>query len=269
MQEIWQNMQVLIITYGLRILGALLILVLGRWAAGFFSRLTAKLMRQAKMDTTLTRFAQSIVNVGILVFAILAALNAVGIQNTSIVAFVGAAGLAIGLALEGALANFAAGALILVFRPFKVGQLVEVAGIFGYVEEIQIFNTVVVTLDNKTVIVPNGQVTGGPITNYSQRGVIRLDMIFGIGYSDDLRKAQNILQDILENEPLVVKEPRSTVAVMELADSSVNFAVRPYVKPDDYWPAHFAITKQVKLRFDAEGISIPFPQRDVHLFSQN
>ncbi len=263
------TLQTLAVTYGLRLLGALLILIAGRWAAGFLSRLTGKLMRQARLDGTLARFAQSIVNVGIIVFTVLAVLNQVGVQNTSIIAFIGAAGLAVGLALEGALANFAAGALILMFRPFKVGEWVELAGIFGHVEEIQIFNTILLTRDYRTVIIPNAQVTGSPITNYSHKGLRRLDMVFGIGYGDDLRKAKHLLQEILRAEPRVAAEPTPTVAVLELGESSVNLAVRPFVKPDDYWAVQFAITEQVKLRFDAEGISFPFPQRDVHLFSTN
>ena len=269
MDNIINTLETLAVTYGLRLLGAALILLAGRWAAGFLSRLTGKLMRQAKVDGTLARFAQSIVNVGIIVFTVLAALNQVGVQNTSIIAFLGAAGLAVGLALEGALANFAAGALILMFRPFKVGQWVELAGIFGLVEEIQIFNTILLTRDNKTVIIPNAQVTGSPITNYSHKGLLRLDMVFGIGYGDDLLKAKRVLQEILHAEPRVAREPVPTVGVLELADSSVNLAARPFVKPDDYWSVQFAVTEQVKLRFDAEGISIPFPQRDVHLFSSN
>lgn len=269
MDNIINTLETLAVTYGLRLLGAALILLAGRWAAGFLSRLTGKLMRQAKVDGTLARFAQSIVNVGIIVFTVLAALNQVGVQNTSIIAFLGAAGLAVGLALEGALANFAAGALILMFRPFKVGQWVELAGIFGHVEEIQIFNTILLTRDYKTVIIPNAQVTGSPIVNYSHKGLLRLDMVFGIGYGDDLLKAKRVLQEILDTELRVASDPAPTVAVLELGESSVNLAVRPFVKPDDYWSVQLAVTEQVKLRFDAAGISIPFPQRDVHLFSQN
>ncbi len=206
------------------------------------------------------------VNVGIIVFAGLAAFERVGVATTSIIAVLGAMGLALGLALQGALANFAAGALMLVFRPMKVGDLVEAAGVFGRVEEIQIFNTVILTPDNKTVIIPNGQVTGGNITNYSAKGLIRVDLIFGIGYTDDLLKAKQILEEIVKADERVASNPAPSVDVMELADSSVNFAVRPFVDPEVYWNVYFGLTEQVKMRFDKEGLSIPFPQRDIHVF---
>ncbi len=266
MTELIAQAQSLALTYGLRLIGAIVILLVGRWLARYFSQLTRTALDRAQLDKTLIRFLGSLVYVGILVVAVIAALNQVGVQSTSLVAIVGAAGLAIGLALEGALANFAAGTLILVLRPFRVGERVEVADVFGRVEEIQIFNTILVTPDNKTVIVPNAQVTGSPIVNYSRRGLLRLDLTFGIGYNDDIQLAKQILEEIVAADERVVAEPAAVVAVRELADSSVNFAVWPYVQVDDVWPVRFAITEQVKQRFDAAGISIPFPQRDVHLF---
>jgi small conductance mechanosensitive channel len=259
-------LQEFLLTSGLKLVGAIAIFIIGRWLAGVISRTTEKVLARSGTDKSLISFAKTLAYYLVFILAIVAALQTVGVQTTSLVALIGAAGLAIGLALEGALANFAAGVMLLVFRPFKVGDLVEVAGKFGHVEELLVFSTIVVTPDNKTVIIPNGQVTGGTITNYSRKGVLRLDMVFGIGYGDDLLKAKGILQDLLANHALVAKSPAPEVTVLELADSSVNFAVRPFVTPDDYWTVHFDITEQVKLRFDAEGISIPFPQRDVHLF---
>jgi small conductance mechanosensitive channel len=266
MANILPLLQSFIVTYGLNILGAIIIFVIGRWAAGLASRLLKKVLTKANVDESLVKFAGSLVYIGVLVFAALAALARLGIETTSFIAVLGASGLAVGLALQGALANFAAGVLILLFRPFKVGDLVEVAGVFGPVESIQIFTTVIITPDNKTVIIPNGQITSGNIVNYSAKGLLRLDMTFGIGYGDDLLKAKRILEELVTADERVAKEPAPTVAVMELADSSVNFVVRPFVKPADYWAVHFSMTEQVKLRFDQEGISIPFPQQDVHLF---
>ncbi|MCA9962136.1 MAG: mechanosensitive ion channel [Chloroflexota bacterium] len=263
------QLQSLIMVYGLKALGAVIILVVGRWLAGFLSRTTRQALTKTKTDEALVRFGASLIYYGILIFAVLAALRQLGVETTSFVALVGAAGLAIGLALEGALSNFAAGVLLLIFRPFRIGDHVEIADKFGVVEEILIFSTILVTLDNKTITIPNSQVTGAPIVNYSKRGLIRLEMIFGIGYGDDLLKAKQLLMEIVKAEPRIAQDPAPVVAVKELADSSVNFTVRPFVKPADYWSVSFAITEQVKLRFDAEGISIPFPQRDVHLFSQN
>ncbi|RME74250.1 MAG: mechanosensitive ion channel family protein [Chloroflexi bacterium] len=255
-----------IVGYGLRIVTALLILVIGWWLAGLAARVLRRGLQRAEIDPGVVSFTGHLVYWAVILFAGLAALSRLGIETTSIIAVLGAAGLAVGLALQGALSNFAAGVLILIFRPYRVGDLVEVAGATGVVSEIQIFNTVLVTPDNVTIIVPNTQATGGKIVNYSARGIRRVDMVFGIGYDDDIQKARQILLDILTSHPKVLEDPAPTVAVMELADSSVNFAVRPFVKVEDYWGVWFDVTEQVKLRFDQEGISIPFPQRDVHLF---
>jgi len=262
-----ETFQSFLITYGLNIVGAILILIFGRIAANFLGNQAKRsLERNKKLDTTLVRFVSSLVRAGIIIFAIMAALSRLGVQNTSFIALLGAAGLAIGLALEGALSNFAAGALVLTFNPYKVGDYIEAGGHFGRVEEIQIFNTVVVTNDNKTVIVPNAQVTGAPIVNYSKRGTVRVDMVFGIGYEDDVLKAKKVFQEILDANATFDPTMPKTVALSELADSSVNFAVRGHVKPEYYWKVWFEMTEAVKLRLDAEGISIPFPQRDVHLY---
>lgn len=258
------------IDFVLRLLGAVIIFYIGRWVAKKLANLAEKSAKKAGFDDTLEDFIETLVYYAVLLFAIIAALQTVGVQTTSLVALIGAAGLAIGLALEGALSNFAAGVMLLIFRPFNNGELVEVAGgILGVVDRLQIFSTVLTTLDNKTVIIPNGQVTSAPIVNYSRKGVIRVDLVFGIGYEDDIRKAKEIFMDILQSHPLVLKDPAPTVDVLELADSSVNFAVRPQVDPDNYWRVYFDVTEQVKLRLDEAGISIPYPQRDVHLFQQS
>lgn len=263
-----QTAQALALEYGLKVLGAILIVIVGRWLAGFIRRYARKVLTRMAIDEVLRGFAGNLIYYTVLVITAVAALNTLGVATTSLVAIIGASALAIGLALEGALANFAAGVLLLFFRPFAVNDLVEIADHFGKVEEILIFSTILVTPDNKTVIIPNNQVTGSPIVNYSKKGLLRLDMVFGIGYDDDLQQAKVILQELVQSDSRVAAEPAPTVAVTELADSSVNFAVRPFVTPENYWPVYFDMTEQVKLRFDAAGISIPFPQQDVHLIPQ-
>jgi len=269
MANIINILQSLAVTYGFNLLWAIVIFIVGRWAAGLASRLAKRVLTKADIDKSLVKFVGQLIYFGILAFAIIAAFGRLGIETTSFIAVLGAAGLAVGLALQGALANFAAGVLILLFKPIKIGDLVEIAGQTGKVEEIQIFTTVLVTPDLRTIIIPNGHVTGGPITNYSAKGIRRIDMVFGIGYDDDLLKAKRILEELVNTHEQVVKEPAPTVTVTELADSSVNFAVLPHVKIDDYWGVYFDLTEKVKLRFDEEGISIPYPQQDVHMFQVN
>ncbi len=269
MENITATLQNLIVTYGLNLLWAIIILIIGYWAAGFMAGLARKGLVRVNVDKTIVKFTGNLTYYAIITFAVLAALGRLGVQTTSIIAVVGAAGLAIGLALQGALANFAAGVIILLFRPFRIGDFVDIADISGTVEDIQIFSTILVTRDNKTAIIPNGQITAGNIINYSKKGVLRVDLVYGIGYGDDILKAKRILEEIVTTNEKVLPDPAPTVAVHELADSSVNFAVRPYVNVRDYWSIHFSLTEAIKLRFDAEGISIPFPQRDVHLFKQS
>ena len=192
-------------------------------------------------------------------------ITALGVQTASIIALLGAAGLAVGLALQGSLSNFAAGVLIILFKPYKVGDYIEAGGVGGSVESLQIFTTVLITPDNKRVVVPNSQVTDGVITNYSANDTRRLDLVAGVSYSDDLDKVRAVLEGIIDDSEYVLDAPAPTIAVNELADSSVNFVVRPWVKTTDYWAAHFTLTETIKKRFDAEGISIPFPQTDVHV----
>jgi len=251
--------------YGLKVLAALAILVIGRILVSVVAGIVRRLLRRSNVDETLTRFVSNLTKFALLTIVIIAALGALGIQTASFVAIIGAAGLAVGLALQGSLANFAAGVLLILFRPFKAGDFVDAGGTMGSVEEIQIFNTVLRTPDNKQVIVPNAQITGGTITNFSAKDTRRVDLVFGIGYGDDIRKARETLEKILADDPRVLKDPPPTVAVLELADSSVNFAVRPWVNSGDYWAVFFDLTEKVKTTFDAQGISIPFPQRDVHM----
>lgn len=251
--------------FGLRLITAVIILIIGRWLAGLTRRLATEVMVRAHTDEALVKFLSSLTYYLVLAIALVAALDRVGVQTASIIALMGAAGLAVGLALQGALGNFAAGVMILFFKPFTLNDFVEISGETGTIEEIQIFNTVLVTLDNKTVIIPNGQVTNGNIINYSKKGKIRMDMIFGIGYGDDLRQAKRVLTEIVSADDRVFADPAPTVSVMELADSSVNFTVRPYVKIEHYWAVYFDMHEAVKLRFDEMGISIPYPQHDVHM----
>jgi small conductance mechanosensitive channel len=264
--NILPRLQELVAFYGLKIVAAIVIFIVGRWVAKALRRLAVRMMTRAKVEETLVSFVGNLTYVGLLVFVIIAALNQLGVQTTSFIAIIGAAGLAIGLALQGSLANFAAGVLMIIFRPFKVGDYIEAAGVAGVVEEIEIFTTQLRTPDNKTIIIPNAGITGGNITNYSAKDTRRVDMVIGVGYGDDLIQVREILEDILAKDDRVLDDPAPTIAVLELGDSSVNFAVRPWVNTADYWGAYFDLTETVKKRFDEEGISIPFPQRDVHLY---
>ncbi|RLA89997.1 MAG: mechanosensitive ion channel family protein [Deltaproteobacteria bacterium] len=252
--------------YGLKIIAAIVIFVVGRWVARALRNATKKMMAKGNVDETLISFVGNLTYITLLAFVIIAALNQLGIQTTSFIAVIGAAGLAIGLALQGSLANFAAGVLMIIFRPFKAGDYIEGAGVAGTVEAIQIFATQLKTPDNKTIIVPNAKMMGDNITNYSAKDTRRVDMVIGVGYGDDLKKVREILEDILAKDDRFLEDPAPTSGVLELGDNSVNFAVRPWVKKEDYWGAYFDVTETVKRRFDEEGISIPYPQRDVHLY---
>ena len=268
MEELLQKGYAMLAAYGVRILLALVIFVLGRWVAGIFSKVTQRVMEKRAVEETLRHFVGNLIYYALLVFVVLAALSQLGIQTTSFIAVIGAAGLAVGLALQGSLANFAAGFLMILFRPFKVGDYIEGAGVAGTVESLQIFTTMLRTPDNKKVIIPNAGLTGGNIVNWSATGTRRVDMVFGIGYGDDIDKAKQIISETLAADDRVLKDPAPQVALSELADSSVNFIARPWVKTGDYFGVLFDTTETVKKRFDAEGISIPFPQRDVHIYQE-
>lgn len=252
--------------YGLKIVAAIIVLIVGRWIAKAIRKLVKKILIKRNIDPTLISFVGNLAYIALLTFVIIAALAQLGIQTTSFIAVIGAAGLAVGLALQGGLANFAAGFLMIVFRPFKVGHFIEGAGATGIVEEIHIFTTQLRTPDNKTVIIPNAKLMGDNIINYSAKDTRRVDLVVGVSYTDDLQKVKQVLQDIVKKDSRILQDPASMIAVKELADSSVNFVVRLWVKTEDYWDVYFDTTENVKKRFDAEGISIPFPQQDVHLY---
>lgn len=251
--------------YGLQILGSIAIFIIGRIVIGFLIGIFRRVMNKSKMDDTLSKFILSIARMALLLILIIVILDNLGIDTTSFVAILGAAGLAVGFALQGSLANFASGVMIIFFRPFVAGDYVEAGGTAGVVEEITIFNTIMKTPDNKKVIIPNGSITGGNITNYSAKDTRRVDLVFGIGYDDDIKLAKETLEQIVAADERILKDPAPTVAVSELADSSVNFVCRPWVKTADYWAVYFDITEKVKLTFDEKGISIPYPQQDVHM----
>jgi small conductance mechanosensitive channel len=253
-----------LIPWGINIAFALVIFIVGKMVAKGIVSVTKKVLAKAKMDEILINFVSSILNTILLLFIIVASLDQLGVDTTSLIALMGAAGLAVGLALQSSLQNFAAGVMLIIFRPFKAGDFVEAGGISGTVENINIFSSVFRTPDNREVIVPNGAIYGGTITNFSARDTRRVDMVFGIGYGDDIRKAKDVIQEILDNDARILKEPAPLIAVGELADSSVNFNVRPWVKSGDYWGVKFDLTEGIKLAFDAQGISIPYPQMDVH-----
>jgi len=255
--------------FGLKLLAAIVVFFVGKWLARKISNLLRRGMEKAETDPTLIGFVGNITYFGLLTMVVIAAVGQLGVQTTSFIAVLGAAGLAVGLALQGSLANFAAGVLMIIFRPFKAGDFVETAGTSGVVEEVQLFTTKMRTPDNKTVIIPNAQVTAGTITNYSARDTRRLDLVFGVGYGDDLDKVKRVILEVLGAEERLLKDPEPLVGVLNLGESSVDFAVRPWVNSSDYWPVFFDLQEKMKKRFDQEGISIPFPQRDVHLFQQS
>jgi small conductance mechanosensitive channel len=247
---------------------AIIILAIGFWGAKMIARLVKGLMERREADQALTGFVGNLVNALIVTFAIIAALNQLGIQTTSLVAIVGAAGLAIGFALKDTLGNFAAGVMILIFKQFKSGDFIEAAGISGIVETLNVFSTQLRTGDNKTVFVPNGKLIGDNIINYSTKPTRRVDLVIGVSYDADLSHVKSVLEDILTKESRILEEPAPTIGVLELADNSVNFAVRPWVNAADYWGVHFDLHECVKTRFDEENIGIPYPQRDIHLYQK-
>jgi len=257
-----------ITTYSMKIIAAALIFIIGKWIAKRVTGLFIKLLERNKVDITLTRFLESIVYYTLLVGVLIAAAGQLGINTTSFIAIVGAAGLAIGLALKDSLSNFSSGVMLILFRPFRVGDFVSAGGVTGSVTGIHMFNTTLNTPDNQQVIVPNANITNGVITNVTANDTRRVDLTIGIGYGDDILKAKRVLGEILATEERMLKTPAPKIAVSELADSSVNFVVRPWVKTEDYWDVYFDLTEKIKLTFDKEGISIPFPQQDVHLFQE-
>jgi small conductance mechanosensitive channel len=261
--------QNLLLSYAHQFIVALLIFGIGQWLARKLSNGCKKLFIKRNFDQAIASFFSSLIYAGLLIVVVIAAISHLGFNTTSLVAILGAAGLAIGLSLQGSLSNFASGVLIVTFKPFKSGDYVEVAGISGVVKEIQIFSTMLTTPDNKRVIVPNSSVTGSAITNFSAMDKRRVDLTFGVSYDADIRQVKKLLTEIVNQHPLVLKEQEPVIAVAELADSSVNFVVRPWVKTPDYWTVHFEITETVKLELDKAGIEIPYPQLSMHINQEN
>ena len=267
--ELWNQVQTTGVSFAINAAIAIVIFFVGRIVAKAISNGIRKLMRAQEVDQILESFVGNLAYWALMAFVIIAAISKVGIQTTSLIAIMGAAGLAIGLALQGSLANFAAGVLIVMFRPYRVGDFVEAAGIAGVVVQVQILTTVLKTGDNKQIVVPNGQIMGSIITNYSANDTRRVDMVVGVSYDDDIDKVRATIKDLIDSDDRILKDPECLIAVSELADSSVNFNVRPWVNSADYWGVKFDLTEAIKKRFDKEGISFPFPQQDVHLYQDN
>ena len=257
--------QTLGVDFGVRIIVALLIFYIGRMVARSLSTGVRKVLAAREVDKILETFVSNLVYWALLVVVIIAAIDRLGIETTSLIAVMGAAGLAVGLALQGSLSNFAAGVLIVIFRPYRVGDFVEAAGVSGSVEQVQILTTILKTPDNKQIIVPNSAIMSSIITNFSANETRRVDLTIGVSYDDDLDKVQKTLQEIVDADERILKDPACVIRVHELADSSVNFVVRPWVASGDYWGVYWDLTETIKKRFDQDGISFPFPQQDVHI----
>jgi len=266
MEDIIKQLQAVVAQYGLQVLGALATVIIGIWLATILSKSLGKVLNKKSVDQTLVKFVVSLVKIALITFVIISAASQVGIQTASFVAVIGAAGLAIGFALQGSLSNLAAGVMLIIFKPIKVGDYIEGGGSAGSVESVGIFITTLITPDNKVVYIPNSTLTGGNIINYSAKDRRRVDMVFGIGYSDDIDKAKTVIQSVLSNDSRILNDPAPQIVVSELGDSSVNFNVRPWVNTPDYWGVYFETTEQIKKKFDEQNISIPFPQRDVHMY---
>ncbi len=257
----------LLAQWGGRLLAALAIFIVGRWIVGLISRVVMKAIARASDDETLARFIGSLVRITLLVFVVLAAVGALGVETTSFLAILGAAGLAIGLALKDSLSNFSSGVMLVIFRPFRSGDFVEAAGISGVVESIRIFNTVIKTGDNRVITVPNSLIYGSTITNYSAEETRRIDLVIGVGYDDSIKRAKELMEGVLASDGRILRDPEPKVMLLELADSSVNFAVRPWVASGDYWAVRGDLLEGIKAVLDENGLSIPYPQQDVHIVS--
>ncbi len=255
-------------TYSIKIVAAVLIFIIGKWICRKITNLLTKLLEKNKVDVTLIRFLDSILYYTLLVMVLIAVAGQLGINTTSFLTIVGAAGLAVGLALKDSLSNFASGVMLIIFRPYRVGDFVDAGGVSGTVQSVDIFNTILNSADNKKHIVPNANITTGVITNVTANDTRRVDLVAGISYDDDILKTKNILEKIIKSEKRILANPAYNIAVSELGDSSVNFIVRPWVKTADYWDVYFALTEAIKINFDKEGITIPYPQQDIHLFSE-
>lgn len=264
--DLFEQLQEVGLALGLNIGIAIAIFFIGRWVAKFLRRFVKKSLSKTRIDRTLVAFASNMSYYVIMAFVLLAILGQLGIETTSIIALIGAAGLAVGLALQGSLANFAAGILLIIFRPFRVGDWIDVGGVSGYVEDLELLTTILHTLDNRTVVIPNSKLTDDNIINYSTRGVLRLDLVVGVAYNSDLKQVKTVIRQVLSEDERILSQPAPTVGVLALADSSINMAVRPWVKTADYVPVSLSVYEAIKTRFDEVGIVIPFPQRDLHVY---
>jgi len=258
-----------VIHWGIKIVSAILIYVIGRWIAKLIVKSVVKLMLKSNVDASLTKFAGNIINAILTIFILIAAIEQLGVDTTSIMAIFAAAGLAVGLALKDSLSNFSAGVMLIMFKPFKIGDLVSAGGSTGVIEGIQIFNTVMRTGDNQEIIVPNGHIYGGSITNISAREIRRIDLVIGIGYDDNIGIAKQLIEDIISKNTLILTDPAPTIMLLELGESCIDIAVRPWVKTADYWAVRADLLQTIKETFDEKGISIPYPQRDVHMITNS
>jgi len=268
MEEFMDFLRKLAMNYGMDIVGAIAILILGRIAAGMVRKAARKILQRTGTDPAITSFVGTLVYFLILVFAVVAALSRFGVETASFIAIIGAAAFAIGFALQGSLSNFAAGVLLLIFRPIKIGDYVEAGGVAGTVKEIMLFSTILATPDNVKIYVPNSKIGSDVIKNYAGYDTRRIDLVVGIGYDSPIDRAYEIMKSIVSADSRILSDPECQIAVAELADSSVNFVLRPWVKKEDYWSVRFDVTEKIKKEFDASGISIPFPQTDVHLYRE-
>ena len=257
----------LLMSYGPKLILAIVTLIIGLWLIKLFLKGLGKAMDRSKIEISLHKFLLGLLSVLLKVMLVISVASMIGIQMTSFIAILGAAGLAVGLALQGSLANFAGGVLILLFKPYKVGDFIDSSGQMGSVKEIQIFNTILKTPDNKTIVIPNGLLSNASITNFSTEPTRRVDMTFGIGYSDDIKKTREVLEGLVKNDKRIFEDPAPVIILSELGDSSVNFTIRAWCNSADYWGIYFDMMENVKLEFDKQGISIPFPQRDVHVYN--
>ena len=250
----------------INLVAAAAIFIIGRWVAKAVHRVVVKGMQRADVEPLLVKFLGNILYALLLTFVILAAISRIGIQTASLIAVIGAAGLAVGLALQGSLANFAAGVMVIIFRPYRIGDYVEAGGVSGTVEDVQIISTELSTPDNRKIIVPNGQMMSGAVVNYSAHATRRVDLTVGVGYDDDIDTVRRVLESEVADDPRVLSEPAPNIRMNAMGDSSITWIVRPWVQASDYWDVYWEMTEEIKRRFDREGISIPFPQRDVHLY---
>lgn len=268
LENILETLNTYITAYGLKLIGAVVVWIIGRWVIKLLLKAFSKVMDKSKTDASLKPFLKSLIGALLKVMLVISVLGMLGIEMTSFIAILGAAGLAVGMALSGTLQNFAGGVMILIFKPYKVGDLIETQGHLGVVKDIQIFVTTLLSPESKTLIIPNGPISNSDVTNYTTEGLIRVDLTFGISYEANIKDAKDELMKVMMEHPLVLKDPAPFVGVSELGDSSVNLAVRPHSKPEDYWTVYFDVYESGKNALDSANISIPFPQMDVHMIGK-